>query len=279
MRIILTILLLFFSASVFAEQLKFVQITDTHLSTEGSNYGGRVVEESVQTLESAVESINKIPDLDFVVFSGDNIDVAQEDQLIKFCEITKNLNKPYYIGIGNHDVFSNTLNKTNYFKIVKQYNKNQKSNEPEFYFFPNKDFIVIFMDGAIQMIPSNHGSFNDQDLEWLDEVLTKYENKKAIIVQHFPLVEPSENKSHRTRNPMPYNELLERHSNVIAIVSGHYHCEKVTEKDGIFHISSPALVGVPHQYRIIEIDYDPKTLSGQNPAFDLKTEIIPVELK
>lgn len=272
--IILISFLVCFSGVANAEQLKFVQVTDVHLSADGANYGGRALVESVKALQDTVESINKMPDINFVVFSGDNIDVAQEDQLVKFLDIVKNVNKPYYIGIGNHDVFSSALNKTNYFKIVKQYNKNQKSTSSDFYFQPNKDFVVVFMDGVIQMIPGAHGCYNDNDTEWLDETLTKFENKKVIIVQHFPLVEPTENKSHKLKRPEEYKNVLANHKNVIAVVSGHYHCAKETLQDGIRHISSPALVEVPHQYRVIEIDYDHNSLFQENPKFDFKTDII-----
>jgi len=270
-------ILIFFSNPALAEQLKFVQVTDVHLSFSDSSSKGRDLEKSEQVLKSTIESINKLPDINFVVFSGDNIDVAGEESLIEFCKIVKTLNKPYYIGIGNHDVFSSSLNKTDYFKIVKEYNKNQKSAEPEYYFLPNKDFVVIFMDGVIQMIPGAHGCYNENDLEWLDETLTKFKDRKAIIVQHFPLVEPTENKSHKLRRPEEYRNLLTDHKNIVAIVSGHYHCPKVTQQDGIYHISSPALVQAPYEYRVIEIDYDRNSLFQENPQFEIKTEIIPIE--
>jgi len=269
-------ILICFSAVTYADQLKFVQVTDDHLSVNGSDDRGRDISNSVQTVEDAVKSINNIKDLDFVMFSGDNINTAEQSNLIKFCEITKKLIKPYYIGIGNHDVFTGSLSKTQYFEIVKQYNKNQKTTDSEYYFFPDKNFIVIVMDGVIQMIPSNHGCYNDADLEWLDETLTKYANKKAIIVQHFPVIEPNENKSHKLRNPQPYLDLLTTHKNVIAVLSGHYHCAKVTLQDNIYHISSPALVQDPAQYRVVEINYDPKTLFQENAVIDLKTELVPV---
>jgi len=270
-------ILIFFSNPALAEQLKFVQVTDVHLSFSDTSSKGRDLEKSEQVLKSTIESINKLPDINFIVFSGDNIDVAGEESLIEFCKIVKTLNKPYYIGIGNHDVFSSSLNKTDYFKIVKEYNKNQKSAEPEYYFLPNKDFVVIFMDGVIQMIPGAHGCYNENDLEWLDETLTKFKDRKAIIVQHFPLVEPTENKSHKLRRPEEYRNLLTDHKNIVAIVSGHYHCPKVTQQDGIYHISSPALVQAPYEYRVIEIDYDRNSLFQENPQFEIKTEIIPIE--
>lgn len=276
--LILMCFLLSFSTSVFAEQLKFVQVTDVHLSLNGSNYQGRDLEHSLKILQTAIESINKLQDINFVVFSGDNIDTSNRDDLVKFLETVKTLNKPYYISIGDHDIFkSGGLTKSEYIETVKKYNKNQKSNDTYYYFFPNKDFIVIVMDGVLSgTITSSHGGYSEEDLEWLDEVLTKNNNKKAIIVQHFPLIEPYESKTHRVRNPEEYFNLLSNHKNVIALISGHYHGgDKVTLQDEIYHISSPALVNSPdNKYRIIEINYDHDSLFQETPKFDLKTDII-----
>ncbi|MEI7473582.1 MAG: metallophosphoesterase [bacterium] len=266
-------MLMLFSNTASAKSLKFVQVTDNHLSINSSDYGGREILKSTQILENTVNSINQLKDIDFVIFSGDNIDVANEENLRKFCEITQNLNKPYYIGIGNHDVFkTNGLSKEKYFNIVKEYNKNQNNKKPYYYFCPDNNFIVIVMDGVHEIIPSKHGTYTEENLDWLDKVLKKYKNKTAVIVQHFPIVEPSENKSHRTLDPEGYFNLLDHHNNVATIVSGHYHTANVIQKNGIYHISSPALAEKPHQYRIIEINNDNRS------AIRIDTELIPVEV-
>ena len=72
-------------------------------------------------------------------------------------------------------------------------------------------------------------------------------------MQHFPIVEPCHNRTHTTYNIADYDAVLQKHSNVIAICSGHYHTNGETKKDGIYHISTPALVEAPHNFKIIEI--------------------------
>lgn len=268
----LTIILIFFSSSAYAEQLKFVQVTDCHFSLDGKDVGGRDIGSSAQILKSTVESINSLKDIDFVIFSGDNINVANKKDLINFCEVTKSLNKPYYITVGNHDVSKyQGLSKETYFDIVRQYDKYQKSKIPYYYFSPKKDFIVVVMDGVRQVISGPQGFYSEEDLNWLAKILNKHKDKKIIIVQHFPLIEPTENKSHRLIEPEAYLNLLANNKNVVALLSGHYHAEKVTPQDGIYHISSPALINSPYQYRIIEINYNKK-----NTKLELKTDLIPV---
>lgn len=258
-----------FSASVAAKQLNFVQVTDIHLA-QNRAFSSRNVSDSIQNLQNAVSAINNMTDVNFVVFTGDNIDSPNEADLKTFCQITKKLNKPYYIFIGNHDTNGiGDLNKWDYMKIVANYDKYQKSSEPYYYFFPNKDFIAVVMDGASYYIPSTRGSYSDEELEWLDKLLDKYKNKEAVIFQHFPLVEPCEKRSHRTKYPEKYLELLARHDNVVAVLSGHYHAETVTKLNGIYHISTPALLD--KQYRTVEINYD----SDKKPV--LETQILEIK--
>ena len=96
----------------FADNIKFVQITDAHISA-GSEY-------SVKVLKSAVEDINKQQDVSFVVFTGDNINNPKEENLREFVKTISKLKVPYYIVLGNHDVYkSGGLSKIRYFEILR----------------------------------------------------------------------------------------------------------------------------------------------------------------
>ena len=77
------------SLKVQAENIKFVQITDTHL-TAANPYTSRV-------LESAVEDINKQPEISFVVFTGDNIAGPKEENLRAFMKVVKKLKVKRFI--------------------------------------------------------------------------------------------------------------------------------------------------------------------------------------
>ena len=75
----------------------------------------------------------------------------------------------------------------------------------------------------------------------------------TVILQHFPLVPPKEMATHKTYQAEKYLEMLDKHNNVIAVVSGHYHINGEQMKDGIYHICTPTLLNKPHQYKIIDI--------------------------
>lgn len=239
---------------VSAKEIKFIQITDSHFSATGKDFSQRDVENSKNYLVKAIADINTIPNVDFVVFTGDNIDTANSSDLKAFISIANKLKFPYYMVIGNHEVFkSQNLDKVEYMKIVRKYSKNCRPSGPN-YVFEKKGFVFLVVDGAKEVIPGPAGYFRQDTLKWFDKKLTQYKKRDVVVFQHFPIVEPYHNRTHTTYNIKDYEDVLKKHSNVIAIISGHYHANGEAKKDGIYHISTPALVEDPHNYKVIEIE-------------------------
>lgn len=240
--------------SALAKDVKFVQITDSHFSTTVDDYSQREVENSKNILEKTIKDINTIPNVDFVVFTGDNIDQSNDTDLKNFLKIANKLNAPYYVVIGNHEVFkSQNLTKKEYMKIVRKYSKNCRPSGAN-YVFERNGLVFVVVDGAKEIIPGPAGYYKKDTLKWLDKTLTHYKHSKVVILQHFPIVEPYYNRTHTTYNIKDYENVLKKHSNVIAIFSGHYHANGETKKDGIYHVSTPALVEAPHNYKVVEIE-------------------------
>ena len=113
---ILTILsILLIQCAAMADVVKFAQVADSHFIS-GDKY-------RTEVLKSTVESINKEKGLAFVVFTGYNLDSQNEQYLPEFLQIINKLNIPYYLVIGNHDVFKNNgLSKKHYLEVVKENN-------------------------------------------------------------------------------------------------------------------------------------------------------------
>lgn len=240
---------------VCAAEIKFIQISDSHFSEVGQEYTQRDVENSRCYLEKTIKDINSLKDVDFVVFTGDNIDQANAADLELFLGIANKLKFPYYIVIGNHEVFkSQNFDKKEYMRIVRKYSK-PRSCKPKAanYLFEKKGIVFIVVDGAKEVIPGPAGYYKKDTLSWFDKKLTKYKNKDVIVFQHFPIIPPYYNRTHATYNVQDYETVLKKHSNVIAIFSGHYHANGETKKDGIYHVSTPSLVEEPHNYKIVEI--------------------------
>lgn len=248
-KLFLTLLLIILclGQGAFAKDIKFVQITDSHFSSiNGEGYPQKV-------LEKTIKDINTIPDVDFVVFTGDNIDTANSTDLKAFLKIANHLKHPYYMVIGNHEVFkSQHFDKKDYMKLVRKYSKNCRSKSAN-YVFKEKGVVFIVVDGAKEVIPGPAGYYKKDTLKWLDKKLSKYKNENVIILQHFPLVPPYYNRTHVTYNVAEYEEILKKHSNVVAIFSGHYHANGETKQDGIYHVSTPSLLAPPNNYKVIDV--------------------------
>jgi len=246
-KVLLLAIFLFFSALSIANagEIKFVQLTDTHYSAYNPY--------SAEVLKAAIKDINNQSNVSFVAFTGDNIDSSKEENLKGFLKIIKGLNVPYYIVIGNHDVFkSNGISKKRYMELIKQNNWFRGSTSPN-YVFKRGEFVFIVVDGAKENIPGPGGYYRPKTLEWLDKQLTKYKKKKVVILQHFPVIPPTDSKTHRVYQVETYFNVLNKHDNVIAILSGHYHANKEKMENGVYHINSPSLMAVTNPYKIIDI--------------------------
>ena len=247
--IVLFIAMLLTAPKTLAENIKFVQVTDAHMA-KNSEYSQRV-------LKATVDDINKQSGISFVVFTGDNINYAEEEDLKIFAHIVKKLNVPYYFVIGNHDVYkTNGLPKTRYIEIMRESNIRIHQKKPN-YKWSKKGFVFLIVDGAKEVIPGPAGYFKKDTLAWLDKTLSKNRRKTIVIFQHFPVEYPEgaegRLKTHKTYKVEEYKDIIEKHDNVLAIISGHLHTNGENMRNGVYHISTPSLLAMPHSYKIIDI--------------------------
>lgn len=239
-KFITTIFVICFTiSSVCAKDLKFAQVTDMY-------YRG-----SSEMLTKIVKDINKTPDIDFVVFTGNNIGKPNENNLKHFLNDAKRLNKPFYVVLGNKDVSkSHNLDKKTYMSIVRRYSKFHPKTTN--YTFKKGDIVFVVVDGSKEVIPSVNGFYNKDTIAWVDKQLTKYASNKVVILQHFPLVNKPNNEYYYTYNILEYMQMLSKHNNVLAVVTGHYNKNDEVMYNGVYHITSPR--SSEGSYKIIDID-------------------------
>ena len=235
----LLLALLFFTSYVMADDIRFVQVTDLKYSKSDEN----------NVLPKIINDINKLKNIDFVVFTGDNIQKPNEKDLKAFIKETKKLKKEFHIAIGEKDVNKHKdLSKKQYAKIARRNISIAKDGNIN-YIFTKKGVVFIIADGAKDVIPSANGYFKNDTVDWINTNLDSHLNQNVIIIQHFPLIPPENNETYVTLKPEKYMEVLNSHKNVKAIISGHFGVNKEEIKDGISHITTaPA----PY-YRIIDI--------------------------
>ena len=244
--------LLISSTVVFAEDIKFAQVDGVYLNA--------YEETSIKNLQAIVQDINKQKDINFVVFSGNNILKPEKANLIAFLKQANKLNCPYYVVLGQKDVNKRKhFGKKEYTKLVSKKNSAQRKLKEPNYVFEKKGVVFVVADGSKEVIPISNGYYRPEVLDWIDETLDKYSRKNVVILQHYPIVPPAEKENYYTFKAEDYIKMLDSHKNVKAVVAGHFNVNKEQEVNGIMHIST---ANAP-QYRIIEI----LDCNSQNPTF------------
>ena len=267
--------LILFNLYANAETLKFAQISDIHYPKTGTaGYQGRNFDFAIENYNKAIDMIND-SDVEYVFFTGDIVDKSFKKVFDDFFSATSKLNKKYYISLGNHD-----SNSTNGFTKVDtlEYLKNNtpyQQNGANHYAVLNDNFIAVMLDGSNDIEMDAQGFYSKDTLEWLEKLLKENSDKKFLIFQHFPLLEPLKDSAyvhkHSTRKKGNYIRLLKKYKNVVLIASGHYHVSCVKEKYGIKHYSTSALFLEDSYYRVFEIDHDNGKIKS------IKTNLIEVK--
>lgn len=237
-----------------AQELKIVQLSDIHYDSVLINIGSRMYGESRELFQAAIDDINSLKDIDAIVSSGDNINRPSKKDFFNFLKTSKQLKVPFYIAIGNHDVgLLGNSTKRFYINTMKKHYPHIKPEGKTTYYITDsiKGYKFIFLDGVIDAQLSAHGFFPKEQLVWLDNKLKTNENYKIIIVQHHPVVPPFEGGTHDVVNSDEYLEIIDKYDNVVAVLSGHYHCVKATIRNNVLHAAAPSLVQYPNAYRLM----------------------------
>lgn len=264
-------ILLIFMGQIEAKPVKFAVVSDSHISLPKTDMNGKYTgtTESISYLQTAVEDINN-SDADFVVFSGDAVNSTDKTSIVMFAKIIKNLKKPYYVLLGNHDVAQVIgVDKKEFYHLINMFSGNRIRKLPSIKRSSN-NLVFLFMDGVNEFIPGTKGYFKEHELFWLDKQLKRFKNKKVVIIQHFPILPPYDKPSEETYNKDEYLKILEEHDNVISLISGHYHTDFEQDKDGIKHISVPSL-RKSGEYDIIEIE------KKSSEKYIIKTKILDIK--
>ena len=229
--------------------LNIIHITDTHIENNKSR-AFDAVEYSPLLLEDALNSINDINGVDIVLFGGDLINNKSKKNLNTFYDLIKILKYPYINAFGNHDFYGS--NKDEMLKLTKRYNSNYKFDDT-FYAFDIKNNRIIILDSTIKNSKTANGFIDSMQFKFFKKELENNKNKTVIIVLHHALYPPYEAKNHVLFNASELIKELEKYKNPIIILQGHYHATKITTKDNIIYVSTPAMVTYPMAFRNIKI--------------------------
>ncbi len=237
-----------------ASNLKFAQISDVHFLENGANTTYKMTAESPKLLDDAIAQVNSIPNIDFVMFTGDLIDKPFEKELHAVLPHVSKLNVPWYFAFGNHDIcLGGYLTKSVYFDILREFNPEFKFEKPYYSFIPKKGYKVIVLDSIIDDRLTSNGYIYPEQLQWLDNELKNSQKDVVLIFLHVPLLEPFPSPGHKMKNETEVRNIIEKYKNPIGVFTGHYHAAKITQINNILYVSTPSLVSYPNAFRVINI--------------------------
>ncbi len=255
--IFFTVAVMFFFSNQpsFSGTIKFVQLSDIHYSTQREDTSYKLLSKTKPLLQDAISQINSEKNINFVMITGDGIDKPLKESLFALTDLLNTLNYPWYFALGNHDTTTDGyLTKTKFLEILKEKNQNYKFDSTYYTFKPKAGFRVIVMDGAKNKGFTSNGIIPEEELCWLDDILSKSKNDVVLIFLHFPLLTPYDSPNHKILNDKEFKAIIEKYKMPIAIFSGHYHMAKITKRGNILHVSSPTLAGYPNAFRIVNVN-------------------------
>ena len=239
--------------------LRIAQISDPHFSSFEENTSYKFLKKSGDLLDDAVFQVNTSGPYDFVIFTGDLINVPKESELEKVLPHIKALTYPWYAIDGNHDIsIDGGLTKNKFREILNANNKKMNSDKIYYAFTPKRGYRVICLDSIIDYKVTTNGEIPKAEMEWLKEELNNHKKDVIIICTHVPIDEPFSSPAHKLTNENEVKTLLRSYTNPIIVLQGHYHCARAKQFGNIVYISTPSLVTYPNSFRVININSNSK---------------------
>ncbi|MBU7594341.1 LPXTG cell wall anchor domain-containing protein [Metabacillus halosaccharovorans] len=195
----------------------FVWMSDTQYYSESYPY---IFDRQTSWIAEKQEELK----IEYVFHTGDLVDnFGQEQEWIhadEYMGVLDQNNVPYGVLAGNHDVDQLSNDYTEYYKLFGEdrfkdkdyYGGSYKNNRGHYDLISanGNDFIMVYMGWGVQ----------DEDLNWINDVLAQYPDRTAILSFHEYLLVSG------NRSPIGdkiYEAVVEPNANVIAVLSGHYH--------------------------------------------------------
>ena len=168
-------------------------------------------------------------DLDYVFINGDYIDAAPTTAIgTNYSEILRDnyfsqFTAPYFVTIGNHERYKEAVTDAS-FESVWGY-------APDYAIVDND---TVFC--CLALIPSHDGDvFDINNITFLENTLNAYPDKQVFVILHTSQVQ-SRNGAGNSNVNATFNEIINSHSNVVGIISGHDHWTNTAQKlyDGCY---------------------------------------------
>ncbi len=240
---------------------RFIFISDTHLGAAPMNFQEQNgYPECIQEITGALNQyIIEQNDIDFVLHGGDMIDFTNDENILKAREVFK-FSIPTYLCLGNHDLTTqNALER--WITLAPQYFINNKPN----YTLRHKDLVIHIAPNHWNEKPyfwsnSQNPHLSDDQISKLKDELNTGTHLPHLLSTHSPIYGIPKEQS---GIPIDYhtpcktftseiNALVDQHSNIKCVLSGHNHINTHTHHEGVEYISASSFVETPFEFKLFE---------------------------
>ncbi len=222
-----------------AQSFQFAFVTDTHV---GSDTGE-------EDLRRTIDDINRTPDLDFVLLTGDITEMGTNAELKLAGEIIRGLKIPYYVVPGNHDT---GWSESGGVSFIREFGNDK-------FLFDHKGYRFIGCASG-PYVRMSDGHIPRDATVWLDSVLNQTSKEQPVVfINHYPLDPGLDNWYEATDRLKKYNTQL--------ALCGHGHNNRAVKAEGI-----PATMGRSNLRAKAQIGgYNIVTMRGDSVFFAEKT--------
>jgi len=238
--------------------VNFVVLSDLHLGLNETNNTYKMFHYNEQILRDAVEEINLMKDVSFVLVTGDLTKDSEPYNHQKVIEILDGLKVPYFITPGNHDVLKNGLpaNAWGPEQLRKGYRMPWQDNSLSYSFDPAEGLHIVSLDSSSNEshVGDWGGAISTGDLAWLEKDLANNTGKTTIVMTHHALNgrQDVSDKLYYADNAGRVKDLLDKYGVHLAI-TGHIHITDVNKNGTLIDRSSPALCSYPCAYTVYHL--------------------------
>jgi 3',5'-cyclic AMP phosphodiesterase CpdA len=260
---------------------KFVLITDPHVTVANPDTGWTPPEipseptmygYSVELLQTAVDEINALEDIDFILVAGDLTKDSEPYNHQKARELLSSFRKPLFCVSGNHDQpRSPRLRSPDYLdphvtpvrtdEIPAWYGDFgfKDTQRTAYSCDPTPDIHLVGLCSA--KVDEDRGHLTPDLLAWLDDDLSRQRDgqRETVVMLHHSIINhvPDESTNptfswFHVENAPDLKALLRKHG-VRLTFTGHLHIQDVKEEAGLYNIATASLAGFPHAYRIMTL--------------------------
>ena len=205
------------------------QISDTHLVVPGGP--GKFCDEKLMALEKCIEAINSLDTLpDVVIHTGDLSNNGSSEELLLAKKYLDRLIVPYYVTPGNKDCADKLI------EVFSEQLRDVVMGGPITYLVDDFPIKLASLDTTTTL--DNRGLLDFKKIAAIDRVLVRNQDEPVIIFSHHPPFDLSLDNSLRfefvNKNSIKlFNELVDRHSQIVALLCGHFH-RPIRKSMGLF---------------------------------------------